>query len=111
MKKRSDTRSSLEVDEFGSSSSKGLVELEAVFEVDSASNSVSLMVEVDSASNSVSLMVELDSVTSSVSTVEAQAAKAPSPSHVVNSDVEEVESRSRLEVKPISRGASPASLI
>ncbi len=98
MKKRSDTRSPLEVDEFGSSSGKGVGEIEAVLEVDSVSNSVLPMVEVDC-------------VSSSVSPAEAEAAEAPSPSHVVTSGVEQVESRSRLEVEPISRGASPASLI
>ncbi len=89
---RSATRSPLEVEEFGSSSCRGLVEIEAVFEVDSVSNFVSLMVEVDSVSNS-------------VSPAEAQAAEAPS-----RSDFDQVDSRSRLEVEPITRGAFPPEL-
>ena len=93
MMTRSATRSPWEVDEFASCSSNGLVEIEAVFELDSVSNSGSLMVEVDSVSNSVSPAL-------------AEAAEA-----ATRSDVEQVESRSSLEVEPISRGALPASLI
>ena len=69
MKKRSYTRSPWEVDEVGSSSSKGLVEIDAVFEVDYVSNSVSPMVGVDCVSNS-------------VSPAEAEGAEAPSRSDV-----------------------------
>ena len=98
MKKRSGTRSPLEVDELGSSSSKGLVEIEAVLEVDSVTNSVLPMVEVEC-------------VSSSVSHAEAEAAEAPSPSHVATSDFELVNSPSRSEVDPVCRGASPTSLI
>ena len=93
MKKRSDTRSPLEVDEFGSSSGKGVGEIEAVFELDSFSNSVLPMVGVDGVFNS-------------FSPAEAEAAEAPS-----RSDFEQVDSTSRSEVELISRGASPASLI
>ncbi len=92
MKKRSDSRSPLEVEEVGSSSNKGLVEIESV-------------VEVDSVSNAVSLMIEVDSVSSSISQLEAQAAEAPS-----RLDFEQFDSRSRLEVKSISRGASLSEL-
>ena len=98
MKKRSATRSPLEVDEFCSSSGKGVGEIEAVLEVDSVSNSVLHIVEVDC-------------VSSSISPAEAEAAEAPSPSHVVTSGVEQVKSRSRLEVDPVCRCASPTSLI
>jgi len=98
MMKRSATRSPWEVDEFASSSSKGLVEIEAVFEVDSVSNSVSLKGGVDSVSNS-------------VSHAKAEAVEAPSPSHVATSEFGLVGSPSRSEVDKISRGASPASLI
>ena len=69
MKKRSDTRSPWEVDEFGSSSGKGVGEIEAVLEVDSVSNSVLPMVGVDCVSNS-------------VSPAEAEGAEAPSRSDV-----------------------------
>ena len=79
MKKRSDTRSPWEVDEFGSSSGKGVGEIEAVLEVDSVSNSVLPIVEVDC-------------VSSSLSPAEAEAAEAPSPSHEATSDVEPIES-------------------
>ena len=79
MKKRSDTRSPLVVEEVGSSSGKEVGE------------------------------VEVDSVSGSVSHAEAEAAEAPSPSHVATSDfelvdspsrsyVDQVDSRSRLEV-------------
>ena len=92
MRTRSITRSPLEVEEVGSSSSKGLVEIEAVFEVNSISNSVLPMVEVDC-------------VSGSISQAEAEAAEAPS-----RSDVEQVDSRSRLEVEPISRSTCPPAL-
>ena len=95
MMKRSATRSPWEVDEFASSSSKGLVEIEAVFEVDSVSNSVSLKGGVDSVSNS-------------VSHAKAEAVEAPSSPHMSTSDFEPVDSRSRSEVKEVE--ASPASL-
>ena len=94
MMTRSATHSPLELEEFGSSSSKGLVEIDAVFEVDSVSNSVSPMVEVDSVSHS-------------VSPAEVEAAEAPSPSHVATSGFEPVDSRSRLT---ICRGACTPAL-
>ncbi len=68
-------------------------------------------------------MVEIDAVfeveagSRSVSSAEAEATEAPSPplvdvsTFITRSDVEQVDSPSRLEVEPISRGASPASLI
>ena len=78
------------MDEFGSSSGKGVGEIEAVLEVDSVSNSVLPMVEVDCVSKFVLPAI-------------SEAAEAPSRSHV-----EQVESRSRLS---ICRGASSTSLI
>ena len=92
MKKGSDTRSPLEVDELDSSSGKGVGEIEAVLEVDSVFNSVLPMVGVEC-------------VSSSVSPAEAEAAEAPS-----RLDVEQVDSTSRSEVDPISGDASPPEL-
>ena len=91
--KGSATPAPWEVKEFGSSSCKGVGGIEAMLEVDSVFNSVLPMVEVDCVSKSVFPAV-------------AEAAEAPS-----SSEVEQVDSRSRLEVDPVSRGASPASLI
>ena len=82
MMKRSATRSPLEVDEVGSNSSKGLVEIEAVFEVDSVSNSVSH--------------------------AKAEAVEALSSPHVSTSEFGPVDSASRSEVKEVE--ASPPSL-
>ena len=97
MMKRSGTRSPWEVDEFGSSSGKGVGKSEAV-------------VEVDSVSNSILPMVEVDCVSSSVSPALAEAAEAPSPMHVATSDVEPVVSPSRSEVETIVvRNKSPTS--
>ncbi len=81
MMKRSGTRS-LEL--FGSSSGKGLVEIESV--------------------------VEVAPVSPSVSHAEAEAAAGPSSSHLTTSHVEEIDSPSRLEVESISRSASPPEL-
>jgi len=78
MMKRSVARSPSEVEEFGSSSGKGIGEIEA----DRGSQSVS----------------------------HAQAADAPSPSHVATSNFGPVDSPSGSEVDPVCRGASPASL-
>jgi len=89
MTKRNATRSPWEVEEFASSSGKGVGEIEDVVEVDRVSHSVS----------------------------HAEAADAPSPAlgdvstFGALSDVEQVDSRYDLELDPISRGASPASLI
>ena len=80
MMKRSETTSPMEVEEFGSSSRKGVG------------------------------LIEVDRVSHSVSYAEAEAAEAPSPSHVATSDFEPVDSPSRSEVDPLCRGASPASL-
>ncbi len=55
-------------------------------------------------------VVEVEPVSRSISHAEAEAAGAPSPSHVATSDFEPVDSPSRSEVDPISRGASPAEL-
>ena len=91
MMKRRATRSPWKVEEFASTSGSGIVEIDAVFEVEPGSRSVS--------------------------SAEAEATEAPSPplvdvsTFITRSDVEQVDSRSRLEVEPISRGASPASLI
>ena len=80
--KRSSTRSPWEVDEIGSSCSKGLIEIEAVFEGDSFSNSVSH--------------------------AKAEAVEAPSSPHVSTSEFGPVDSPSRSEVKEVE--ASPPSL-
>ncbi len=56
--------------------------------------------------NSVSLMVEVDYVSDSVSPAEAQAAEAPS-----RSDVEQVDSKSRSEVDPVSHSGSHAKAV
>ena len=77
------TRSPWEVEEFASSSGKGVVKSESVVEVEPVSRSLSY----------------------------AEAAEAPSPSHVATSDFEPVDSPSRSEVDPVCRRASPASLI
>ena len=84
MKKRSATRSPLEVEEVGSSSGKAVGE------------------------------IEVDPVSHSVSQAEAEAAEASSPPPVftfgVRWEVEQVDSRSRLEVDPVFRGACPPAL-
>ena len=80
MIKRIATRSPLEVEEFGSCSSKGVGE------------------------------IEVDRVSHSVSYAEAEAAEAPSPSHVATSDFEPVDPPSRSEVDPLCRGACPPAL-
>ena len=83
MIKRSATPAPWKVEEFASSSGKGVVKSEAVVEVEPVSRSIS----------------------------HAAASEAPSPSHVATSEFEPVDLRSRLELDPISSGASPASLI
>ena len=85
MIKRSFTPAPWEVEEFASSSGKGVVKSEAV--------------------------VEVQPVSRSISHAEAEAAEAPSLSHVATSDFEPVDSPSRSELDLVSRGASPASLI
>ena len=91
--KRSATRSPWEVEEFASSSGNGVGEIEA-----------------DSGSHSVSLKGEVDSVSNFVSHAKAEAADAPSPSHMATSNFGPVDSPSGSEVDPVCRGASPASL-
>ena len=81
------------MEELGSSSDNGVGGIEAVHDVNSVSNSVFPK-------------VEFDSVFKSVLPAVAEAAEVP-----FRSDVEQVESRSRLEVDPICHGASPTSLI
>jgi len=75
MKKRSETASPMEVEEFASGSGKGVGE------------------------------IVVDCVSSSISPAEAEAAEAPS-----RSDVEQLDSKSRSEVDPISPDASSPEL-
>ncbi len=76
MMKRSATPAPWEVEEFDSTSGTGLVETDAVGEV--------------------------NPVFRSTSPAEPEEAPTPSPSHVSTSDFEQVESPSRLEVEPVS---------
>ncbi len=55
-------------------------------------------------------VVEVDPISRSVSHAEAEAAEAPSPSHLATSDFEPFDSASRSEVDTVCRDASPASL-
>ena len=61
-------------------------------------------------SSSGSEMVESEAVVEVESILHAEAAKAPSPSHVATSNVEPVDAPSRSEVDFIARGASPPAL-